>query len=83
MKNISILGSTGSIGRQTLEVVSRYPDKFRVVGLSAGENIGLLREQIREYGPEAVSVKDDGLARALRSGPTRPCKPVAGRGHPC
>jgi len=67
LKNISILGSTGSIGRQTLEVVSRYPDKFRVVGLSAGENIGLLREQIHEYGPVAVSVKDDRLARALRS----------------
>jgi len=67
LKNISILGSTGSIGRQTLEVVSRYPDKFRVVGLSAGENIGLLREQIRKYGPEAVSVKDESLARTLRS----------------
>jgi 1-deoxy-D-xylulose-5-phosphate reductoisomerase len=67
LKNISILGSTGSIGRQTLEVVSRYPERFRVVGLSAGENIGLLREQIREYRPEAVSVKDESLARTLRS----------------
>jgi 1-deoxy-D-xylulose-5-phosphate reductoisomerase len=67
LKNISILGSTGSIGRQTLEVVSRYPEKFRVVGLSAGENVGLLQEQIREYRPEAVSVKDESLARALRS----------------
>ena len=67
MKNISILGSTGSIGRQTLEVVSRYPEKFRVIGLSAGENIGLLGEQIREYKPEAVSVKDEALARTLRS----------------
>jgi len=67
LKNISILGSTGSIGRQTLEVVSRYPEKFRVVGLTAGENIGLLRDQILEYGPEVVSVKDEGLARALRS----------------
>ena len=67
MKNISILGSTGSIGRQTLEVISRYPERFRVLGLSAGENIGLLLEQIREFRPEAVSVKDSGLAESLRS----------------
>jgi len=67
LKNISILGSTGSIGRQTLEVISRYPERFRVLGLSAGENIGLLLEQIREFRPEAVSVKDSGLAESLRS----------------
>ncbi len=67
MKNISILGSTGSIGRQTLEIVSRYPEKFRVVGLSAGENIELLLKQIREHGPRAVSVKDEKLAGRLRS----------------
>ena len=62
MKNISILGSTGSIGKQTLEVISQYPERFRVLGLSAGENIGLLVEQIRKFRPEAVSVKDSGLA---------------------
>jgi 1-deoxy-D-xylulose-5-phosphate reductoisomerase len=67
LKNISILGSTGSIGKQTLEVISRYPERFRVLGLSAGENIGLLLEQIREFRPEAVSVKDSGLAESLRS----------------
>lgn len=67
MKNISILGSTGSIGKQTLEVISRYPERFRVLGLSAGENIGLLLEQIREFRPEAVSVKDSGIAESLRS----------------
>ncbi len=67
MKNISILGSTGSIGRQTLEVISLYPERFRVLGLSAGENIGLLLEQIREFRPEAVSVKDRRLAESLRS----------------
>ncbi|MBI4228442.1 MAG: 1-deoxy-D-xylulose-5-phosphate reductoisomerase [Deltaproteobacteria bacterium] len=58
MKNISILGSTGSIGRQTLEVVSRFPDKFRVLGLAAGKNISLLREQIKIFRPKVVSVKD-------------------------
>jgi 1-deoxy-D-xylulose-5-phosphate reductoisomerase len=67
LKNISILGSTGSIGKQTLEVISRYPERFRVLGLSAGENIGLLLEQIREFRPEAVSVKDSGIAESLRS----------------
>ncbi len=67
MKNISILGSTGSIGRQTLEVVSLYPERFRVVGLSAGENIDLLLQQIREFRPEAVSVKDIGLADSLHA----------------
>jgi len=67
LKNISILGSTGSIGKQTLDVISHYPDRFRVLGLSAGENIGLLREQISKFGPEAVSVKDRSLADSLRS----------------
>jgi 1-deoxy-D-xylulose-5-phosphate reductoisomerase len=67
LKNISILGSTGSIGKQTLEVISRYPERFRVLGLSAGENIGLLLEQIREFRPEAVSVKDSGIVESLRS----------------
>jgi 1-deoxy-D-xylulose-5-phosphate reductoisomerase len=67
LKNISILGSTGSIGKQTLEVISRYPERFRVLGLSAGENIGLLLEQIREFRPEAVSVKDERDRESLRS----------------
>lgn len=67
MKNISILGSTGSIGRQTLEVVSGHPEEFRVLGLSAGENIELLEEQILKFKPLAVSVKDRSLADALYS----------------
>lgn len=67
MKNISILGSTGSIGTQTLEVISKYPDKFRVLGLTAGENLELLSRQIAEFRPEAVSVKDAHLAGSLQS----------------
>ncbi len=66
MKNISILGSTGSIGQQTLDVVSQHPDKFRVVGLTAGENIQLLAEQVRAFRPVAVSVRDEALADSLR-----------------
>jgi 1-deoxy-D-xylulose-5-phosphate reductoisomerase len=65
VKNISILGSTGSIGRQTLEVISRFPDEFRVLGLAAGRNISLLKEQIRIFKPKIVSVKDQNEAIRL------------------
>jgi len=65
VKKISLLGSTGSIGRNVLEVVRQYPDRFKVVGLAAGRNIGLLREQIDEFGPELVSVADPELAGEL------------------
>ena len=47
-KPITILGSTGSIGTQTLDIVTHHPDKFRVVGLAAGRNIKLLAEQIQK-----------------------------------
>jgi 1-deoxy-D-xylulose-5-phosphate reductoisomerase len=59
VKNISILGSTGSIGRQTLEVISRFPERFRVVGLAAGKNINLLKEQALKFKPKVVSVRDE------------------------
>ncbi|BAU66800.1 1-deoxy-D-xylulose 5-phosphate reductoisomerase [Stanieria sp. NIES-3757] len=55
MKAITILGSTGSIGTQTLDIVAHHPDKFRVVGLAAGQNIPLLVEQIRQFEPEIVA----------------------------
>lgn len=67
MKKISILGSTGSIGTQTLDVISQYPDKFSIVGLSAGKNINLLREQIAKFKPLAVSVEDEESASILAS----------------
>ncbi|MDR2861188.1 MAG: 1-deoxy-D-xylulose-5-phosphate reductoisomerase [Syntrophobacterales bacterium] len=56
MKNVSILGSTGSIGANTLAVIRHHRDKFRVSGLSAGHNMALLREQIAEFCPAVVSV---------------------------
>ncbi len=56
MKNISLLGSTGSIGVQTLDVISQHGDKFNVLGLSAGRNIDLLRHQINKFKPSVVSV---------------------------
>lgn len=56
MRTVSILGSTGSIGRQTLEVISSFPEDFKVIGLSAGSNIPLLKEQIAQFKPVVVSV---------------------------
>ena len=58
MKAIAVLGSTGSIGTQTLEIVEEFPDRFRVVALSAGNNLALLVEQIRRHAPEAVALAD-------------------------
>ena len=58
MKLISILGSTGSIGTQTLDIVRENPDKFRVIGLAAGNNISLLAEQIKEFQPEIVAIRN-------------------------
>jgi 1-deoxy-D-xylulose-5-phosphate reductoisomerase len=67
LKKISILGSTGSIGTQTLDVISQHPDKFRVVALVAGKNIDLLKEQILKFRPLAVSVEDEKSASMLAS----------------
>jgi 1-deoxy-D-xylulose-5-phosphate reductoisomerase len=58
MKPITLLGSTGSIGTQTLDIVAQYPDRFRVVGLAAGGNVQLLAEQIRRFQPEIVAIAD-------------------------
>lgn len=65
MKYISILGSTGSIGTQTLEVVRNNKD-IKVTALTAGNNIDLLEQQIREFKPSMVSVIDDEKAKDLR-----------------
>lgn len=65
MKNIALLGSTGSIGRNVLEVVRQFPGRFRVLGLAAGNNIRLLREQIEAFDPELVSVGEAKLAGDL------------------
>lgn len=51
MKKIALIGSTGSIGRQTLNVVSRHPDKFKIVSLAAGNNAALFSKQVKEYKP--------------------------------
>ncbi|MGA7614865.1 MAG: 1-deoxy-D-xylulose-5-phosphate reductoisomerase [Thermoanaerobaculia bacterium] len=66
MRTLSILGSTGSIGRSTLAVVDAYPGQLRVAGLAAGSNVRLLAEQIRTYQPEVVSVRGEKDARDLK-----------------
>ena len=66
MKRLSILGSTGSIGVQALDVVSRSPGQFAVVGLAAGRNVERLAEQVRAFGPLLVSVSDAAAAAGLR-----------------
>lgn len=59
MKAITLLGSTGSIGTQTLDIVAQYPDQFRLVGLAAGRSIAKLVEQIRQFRPEIVAIADE------------------------
>src|SRR6202451_1774407 len=65
MKRISILGSTGSIGRQCLDVVAANPDKFQVVAIAAGQNINLAAEQARQCHPQIVSVATEAAAKDL------------------
>jgi 1-deoxy-D-xylulose-5-phosphate reductoisomerase len=67
MKKISILGSTGSIGVSTLEIVAAHPDRFRVVALSAGSNLELLCRQIELFSPQLVAVISEESAQQLRT----------------
>jgi 1-deoxy-D-xylulose-5-phosphate reductoisomerase len=66
MKRVVILGSTGSIGRMALDVISKHRDRFSVVGLVAGRNIDLLEKQVKEFAPEVVAVAGESDARELR-----------------
>jgi len=56
VKAITLLGSTGSIGTQTLDIVSEHPDKFRIVGLAAGRNVELFAAQIRQFRPQIAAI---------------------------
>jgi 1-deoxy-D-xylulose-5-phosphate reductoisomerase len=67
MKKVALLGSTGSIGTQTLDVIARQPDDFEVVGLAAGNNVSLLLEQIKVFQPKWVSAATKDLADQIRS----------------
>jgi 1-deoxy-D-xylulose-5-phosphate reductoisomerase len=66
MRRVAILGSTGSIGTQALDVIARHPDLFTVVGLAAGRNVELLREQAERFRPDVVTSAADGPAGLFR-----------------
>ena len=66
MKKIAILGSTGSIGTQTLDVVREHSDELQVVALAAGSNKERLKEQIKEFHPKVVSLSDEKKAQELK-----------------
>ena len=61
-----MLGSTGSIGTQTLEIDSEQPDMFKAVALSEGRNINLLTEQVKTHKPEVVAIEDENLIEDLK-----------------
>jgi 1-deoxy-D-xylulose-5-phosphate reductoisomerase len=66
MKRLSILGSTGSVGRNVLRVVDQFPERFSVVALGAGRNVRLLAEQVMRFTPEVAVVLDEDLACQLK-----------------
>jgi 1-deoxy-D-xylulose-5-phosphate reductoisomerase len=66
MKNVVLLGSTGSIGTSTIKVAEDLPEQIRLLGLAAGNNVELLLEQTRKHKPEAISICDHAKAKELR-----------------
>ncbi len=67
MKNVVLLGSTGSIGTSTIKVVEDLPDRLRLLGLAAGNNSELLLDQTRKHRPQAISITDPAKAKELRN----------------
>lgn len=67
MKAITLLGSTGSIGTQTLDIVAQYPDQFRVVGMVAGRNIELFAQQVLQFKPEIIAIQDPAQLPELKA----------------
>lgn len=67
MKNIAILGSTGSIGQSALEVIRHFPEKFKVIALSTHSSIGLFQRQLKEFGPEFACISDSSAAKKLKA----------------
>lgn len=80
MKRLAVLGSTGSIGRQTLEVVSAFPDRFEVVALACGENVSLLKEQVAEFKPRLVCTELAAGAKEILGATCLPLEEIAS--HP-
>ena len=59
IKQVAVLGSTGSIGSQTLEIISAHPQRFRIIGLAAGQNLDLLTKQISQFQPKLIHFQDE------------------------
>jgi 1-deoxy-D-xylulose-5-phosphate reductoisomerase len=67
VKAITLLGSTGSIGTQTLDIIQQHPDKFRLVGIAAGRNVELLAQQVKQFRPEIVAIQDTSQFATLKA----------------
>lgn len=78
MKDIIILGSTGSVGRNVLDVAARYPDRFRIKALATGRNVAKLLEQAEKFSPEILAVGDESLLGELASKAPRGVKVAGG-----
>ena len=78
MKKILILGSSGSIGVNALNVVRNFPDKFKIVGLTVNSNIEVLEQQIKEFKPEFVVVTDESKAKKIKSNIGNLCDVLSG-----
>jgi 1-deoxy-D-xylulose-5-phosphate reductoisomerase len=78
MKNVVLLGSTGSIGTSTIKVAEDLPDRIRLLGLAAGNNAELLVEQTRKHQPEAISINDPAKAQELRDAFGTACEVFSG-----
>ncbi len=82
IKRVAVLGSTGSIGQQTLAVIGAFPERFRVIGLAAGENTDLLAKQVRQFRPRFVYCQNAGAAASLPDGDGERLKLEEMAGHP-
>src|SRR5712672_1338745 len=78
MKNVVILGSTGSIGTSAIKVAEDLPDRIRLIGLAAGNNTELLLKQTRKFLPEAISIIDSAKAQELQDSLGTSCEVFCG-----
>jgi 1-deoxy-D-xylulose-5-phosphate reductoisomerase len=78
MKNVVVLGSTGSIGTSTVKVAEDLPDRIRLIGLAAGNNVELLVEQTRKHRPEAICINDPAKAQELSNAFGTACEVFCG-----
>src|SRR5579862_9490729 len=79
MRTVSLVGSTGSIGTQAIDVVEMAPDRFRVVALAAQRSVALLADQARRVRPELVAIGDPTLASELAERLPPGCELMAGQ----